>query len=362
MADDETRISFPFCEWAEEDQKFWARAFPRTSIAAARAPNPKAALLSPKYIRNILQTMERFLFFQNCVNAAAGQLPLEKRLLRQDIEAFVPDLITGEIVRPKKELEATSIESYLDRLLAAARRLDPSGNYNWLRRLARKHRPVRRAPESPPLDLEALIDLGFDAMDEARAGLAEEKRRGKRGDHQSFYLTLYRDGLLLVFLALMGMRIGETMSLEHGLSFLVDVDSLAPFVVDLAAAATKMRRAKVRDVPTQLHDGVGYYLEHIRPGFRCAAETRKVWLGIAGPLTYQGAYAGMRRLVYRRSGELMNPTGVRHAIADEARLRGDSKESLAQLLGQVSIETAGRFYTSHKVLSDISTIATLFDV
>jgi hypothetical protein len=70
----------------------------------------------------------------------------------------------------------------------------------------------------------------------------------------------------------------------------------------------------------------------------------------------------MRRLVYRRSGELMNPTGVRHAIADEARLRGDSKESLAQLLGQVSIETAGRFYTSHKVLSDISTIATLFDV
>ena len=181
--------------------------------AAKGSLDPTAPIVADRYLGNMLQVVERFLFFQKLMNPDATVLPLAQRFLRQDVKNFVVDLQLGEIVVTDRDIEPTTIESYLDRLLAVVRRLDPHGNYKWLKRLARNHRPERRPPASSPLNLEQILEIGIDAMDEARRAIedANVRRRGP-GTH---LCVLYRDGLLLVFLALIGLRIGESLTLRR---------------------------------------------------------------------------------------------------------------------------------------------------
>jgi integrase len=183
--------------------------------------------------------------------------------------------------------------------------------------------------------------------------------RGRRRRNE--LRVLYRDALLLVFLALIGLRIGETLTLAQGLSFLINENPLI-YVIDLTAAVTKSRTEKIRDAPIQINDDISFYRDHIRSGFRGAKDTKKFWLGLAGPLQYQGAYAGLIRLTERRAGKRANATDARHAIADASRERGDSKDELAELLGQLSNETAGRYYTAQKVISNIEPLAAKYGV
>lgn len=326
------KITLPYNDWPKPLQQEWDRAFPRNSFAARRAPDPKARLISDKYLENILETVERFRYFQVQCNPEAVAWGPAKWFVREDVETFVADLKLGRVVQ-QNELEPTTIESYVDRLLAAARRLDPypHGKYKWLERLARKNRPARQAPPPPPLALEDMLDLGFEAMAEARAALGIKKRR--RGAMPRAHVHIvYRDALLLVLLALMGLRIGETLTLAQGVSLLINEDPLL-YVVDLVAAVTKMRKAKTRDVPRQLNEAMSFYRNHVRPAFPGAAETQKFWLGRDGVLGYQGAYAGLTRLTERRAQKRANATDIRHAIADASRLRGDSEKSTRRAAG-----------------------------
>lgn len=350
------KITLPFEDWPVAAQKEWERGFPRTSFAKQQAPDPKATIISDRYLGNILQAMERFRFFQNISNPDAQGLPLAQLFTRQDVRNFVADLKLGAIVVTDDDLEPTTIESYLDRLLAAARRLDPRGNYKWLERLARKNRPERQPPAPPPFDLEQMLEIGFDAMNEARDAIEDAKaRRRGRGTH---LCVLFRDGLLLVFLALIGLRIGESLTLAEGISLLLnDDDDELIYTIDLAAAVTKTRKAKVRDAPTQINDLISFYRAHVRPNFLGAAETKKFWMGTTGPLGYQGAYAALTRLTLRRAQKQANANDVRHAIMDESRKRGDSKEESGELMGHVCLETGGRFYTALKIVSNIAWLA-----
>jgi len=364
------KITLPFEDWPVAAQKEFERAFPRTSFAKQQAPDPKATIISNTYLANILQAMERFIFFQNISNPDAKTLSLAQRFVRHDVKNFVADLQLGAIVVTDGDLEPTTIESYLDRLLAAARRLDPQGNYKWLERLAKKHRPERQPPAPPPFDLAKMLEIGLDAMYEARDAIEDAKgRRRGRGTH---LCVLFRDGLLLVFLALIGLRIGESLTLAEGISLLLnddDDDKPKPkpepessYTVDLAAAVTKTRKAKVRDVPTQISHLITYYLLYVRPNFLRAAETKKFWMGTAGPLGYWGAYAALIRLTLRRAKKQANANNVRHAIMDESRKRGDSKDQSGKLMGHASPETGGRYYTAQKIISDIARLAAMYGI
>ncbi len=350
------KITWAYADWPKSMQNDWDAAF-----AGKRYGKEAKKKVDEQYCGLILQALERFLYFRKACRPEAEAPHLAQCLARDDVRDFAADLVLGEIVRPTSALAPTTIESYLDRLLAAAGRLDPHGDYKWLQRLTRKYRPQRRPPQPPPIDLEEMLDTGFEAMAEARAMLDDDALRAASGRARRYFLALYRDGLLLGWLALLGLRIGESLTLAQGVSFLIN--RAAPFYsVDFTVGVTKTGEAKYREVPTQLDEHVAYYLSDVRPGFPDADKTKSFWLGFAGPLGYQGAYAGLTKLTQRRATARANATDVRHAVADASRRRGDSKRQTAEIMGHRHQETAGRFYTAHKVLSDIAPLARKYGI
>ena len=108
-----------------------------------------------------------------------------------------------------------------------------------------------------------------------------------------------------------------------------------------------------------MNDAISFYRNDVRPIFRGAAETTHFWMGMIGPLSYQGAYSALARLTLRRAQmrDERNRCAPRShgRVAQAWRLE---KEESGEIMGHACPETGGRFYTDQKIISDITLLAT----
>lgn len=355
------KVTLPFSEWSEAAQKQWRDAFPRTQFAVKRAPDPSKRVISDKYLDNILQSVEMFFLFQEDVESPlAGLLPAQ-RFNRADVTLFALDLLVPRTDLGKETgVEPQSINTFLNRLLAAAIRLDPKGKYGWLRRLARKYPSKSAEKKVAPLTSRQLYEVGLAAMRDARVELAARKK-ARCNDAQPAAIVLYRDGLLCAYLALMPLRIGELLSLEIGNSFILPDPPLTTISVDIPASEPKHRIGINQDVPIQLNNATNHYLNHIWPLFRASKTSNCLWLATNGTsLDYQGAYAAVTRLTQRRAKKSA-PHDARRAAADTA-VRAGVPRSRSAARFQHSSPQMRDTYASEIVTSEIAPITRRFGV
>ena len=104
---------------------------------------------------------------------------------------------------------------------------------------------------------------------------------GRRAEARAVRIALYRDGLLLGWLAGLGLRIGESLTLAQGVSFLID-RTASRLWRRLAHQHDRNERANATgNGPTQLDEHVAYYLRRRRPApaFRTPTKQPKsLWL------------------------------------------------------------------------------------
>ncbi|APT60379.1 hypothetical protein RGI145_23840 (plasmid) [Roseomonas gilardii] len=160
-------------------------------------------------------------------------------------------------------------------------------------------------------DGQVILDWGVTMMRQARARL----ERG--GDRNA--LTAYRDGLLIVLLALCGRRLRSVSLLRPGHE-LRQVGEC--FRVEFTPAQTKTKR---RD-RFGLHEGftpwMRHYLEVIRPALLVGQRQEALWIGRLGePLSAQGIQTRIQRLSRQRFGISFGPHRIRHSIVTTAALR-----------------------------------------
>ena len=201
-----------------------------------------------------------------------------------------------------------------------------------------------------------LLDLGTTMMEEGQAGTASDPVPAAR---------LYRDGLIIAFLALIPLRRGNLVALEIGRQL---ARSSGGWIVAIPGEETKNHRPLVFTLPDALAAALDTYLAVHRPVLlaqRRGGGTAGLWLGATGrPLSAIRVWRVVTRHTRQRLGVAVNP----HLFRDcAATLLGDVDPAnvllAAPLLGHsdfrtteghyILAQTRGAFRAHHDLLESM---------
>lgn len=343
------RLSLPRQEWPRADRAAWERAISPASLLDDEGG--LAASWRPRSREAVLHSYGRWL---GCL-ARHGDLddvvePAD-RMTPERIRAHVAELGVG--------LGLASIAGHLARLVMAASALFPLRDWTWLRAMRsavqRRSTPSRRKAGrivSPVV----LLELGNTMMEEGQAGTASDPVPAAR---------LYRDGLVIAFLALIPLRRGNLVALEIGRQL---TRSSGGWIITIPGEETKNHRPLVFTLPDALAAALDTYLAVHRPVLlaqRRSGTTAGLWLGATGcSLSAISMWRVVTGHTRQRLGVAVNP----HLFRDcAATLLGDvdPKNVLlaAPLLGHsdfrtteghyILAQTRGAFRAHHDLLESM---------
>lgn len=206
------------------------------------------------------------------------------------------------------ELQAQGVKEYtlrnrLGELHAVILSIAPDDNWSWLRthinafnsRAAKASRGKARF-----LDIGVVVS----ACERALAA-ASRKLLGEA-------IPAYRNWLILYFLALIPIRLGNLSSLEIGRQLIVQNGE---WLVRLQGDETKNARQYSAPVPPRLAIYLERYLTEMRPVLLCDASGSSLWLGLGGkPLAAHSIHIAMRELTEREFGIALGPHSLRHSF------------------------------------------------
>jgi integrase len=299
--------------------------------------------ISDKTQKNLQFAFERFEWW--IVNHApehAGRSLVDKLFDAELIRAFVQYVLDHS--------GGETAVAYCEWLKLLASRIAPGRNlkpYVKARQIAAPH--MKKAMNESPLPPPEIYKAGITALEQAKRDLAW-LNAGKDKLHVLYRLqfpdVVYRNGLMIAFLALIPLRATDVlaMSVTHvkrrGDQYWVGVTN----------HKTAPGEINGRLLHADLTPWMAFYLEVVRPALLGPnGRSDALWINFRGrPLKYQGLYRAFTTTIEDFTDEALNPHRVRHAAATFAHMCGFSAEEAADVLQHRSVRTVQAFYDSAK--------------
>ena len=286
----------PVNEWPAADREAFKAAYePGDLFDETAGPG---AHLAEGTRRMIETTYRRWLGFLKTNYPGDLFMPPADRITPGRVRAFVNHLST--------ETRASSVAFVAHNLYQAARLIDPTTDWGWLRSL--KSRLMSRAHPDDRFDRLVApwhtLDFGIQLMDEAlKMPITGHKRRE----------TQYRDGLILVLLSLWPIRRRSLAALT--ISRHLEFDDLGVNIL-LYPSDTKAKREESFRVPEPILPYLRRYLEEIRPRLLGGSNHDGLWASYqGGPLSGGSLYDIARARITKRFGKAMGLHDFRRAGA-----------------------------------------------
>ena len=306
-------ISLAIEHWPQHDlQRLREARDPIAMTIANRKRRPIAASSWTTY----LYSYSLFLGFLARTSPDDLKLPISRRVnLERVTHCIIYLTSTGK-------WKARGIAQFIHAFRCALWRLAPSDNWDWLRRLAASFQAT-----SEPRDITAnfrytaeLFSLGQRLIEEAETALKE----GSSAAEKTTGRILFRDGLMISFLALVPLRRANVASIRVGVGLVRNLDGYYIFV---DGSSEKTGVGDFRAVPESLSNQLTYFIDFVRLSLVRGREHDYLWPCANGkPLTAKGLYYIITSRTKREFGSAVWPHLFRHAAATEIVLaRADFK-------------------------------------
>ncbi len=332
------RLCLPVEDWPAQDRDLWQRSLITSTTLFGEAG--ARAYLRPATNRAVANGYGRWLHSL----ASWGQLdPAEPPAAR---------IVLARVRRYVDELKAagnrgSTIGVRLEELRAAAKVMDPTADWGWLKRPAAR----LRAASEPKTDKRErlvsagdLLALGMQLMENA----GEQRKPGHR-------LVHYRDGLMIAFLVLQPLRLANLADLVLGQTL---VKSGGIWTMMIPGDETKNKAPIEVSWPDSLVAPLEHYLSAIRPALAKRRRTSPIdagdhlWISAEGrPLSDKRVHNAIKLRTVEAFGKGINPHLVRDiavttmAIEDPLHVR-----AAAPVLGHATLSTTERHYQQANAL------------
>lgn len=233
-----------------------------------------------------------FLFRQGCDLTAAPA----SRVTRNHVGDYISEL----------QMQAVAQYTLRNRLLelyAVISAIAPEHDWSWLRaHISAFNRRAAKAARGKAQFLD--IGVVVEACDRALASAGPTLARDA--------IPAYRNWLILYFLALIPIRLGNLADLEIGRQLIVQNGE---WLVRLRAEDTKNAREYSALVPPRLASFLNRYLAEMRPALLISRSGQSLWLAIDGkPLAAHTIHIATRELTMREFGVAVGPHSLRHSF------------------------------------------------
>ena len=319
--------ALPVTEWPELDREAWSLANQAGDEISGWGT---ATEWAPRSIENAEQAVGRFLGFLARNDRLRPVSRVGERVVLENLRAFGYGL--------SAQLAPYTVLGIFASLNMAFAAMDPTADRSLLNklisRLARSAKSVRDIGSNllSPKELET---IGRSMMEEAEKQTCRSRRRA----------SLYRDGLLTMFLALCPLRPGAVAEMQIGTHLLVQGSRV---VVHLPPDERKKRRLQDVPLPDELMHGIVRYLECYRSMFpRPAPEHAKaVWISSNGNAFDRGGISRQIKIqMARRTDKQFSAHMFRHACATYiVDVAPERARMIVGVLGHAGFRTAKRHY------------------
>jgi integrase len=229
-------------------------------------------------------------------------------------------------------------------LMVIARAMEPAGDWGFLQRAVRSlaARAVPTRNKEPRLRSSAtLLELGLALMQKASTQYARRPFYGA---------TLYRDGLMIAFLALRPLRLRNLAGLELGRTLR---DGPAGWCIMIPASETKTHRGFEAGWPPTLVDALETYLTHHRPVLAHGSRAPALWVSGAGQALAEHT---IRQTIIGRThaalGVSISPHLFRDCAATTLAIEDPAHVgAAATILGHASGRTTHKHYIQANILA-----------
>ena len=273
------RLCMPVAEWPVSDRDLWQAALIKGSPFDDKGAR---ADLRPATNRGVEKSYGRWLDFLAKHDRESLAVSPATRITRDRVRAYITFLIDGGN-------HFSTVGLRIEQLHAAARVMDPRGNWDWLKTPAsnfRQRSKPKRDKRERLVAASDLFQLGLKLMDEAPL----QDLPGHAAVH-------YRDGLLVALLACVPMRLKNLSELRLGASLRNENGS---WLITLPGIETKTHKPYETAWPTELVAMLERYLTTYRPLLADRRRTSKI-----APGDYVWTSAEGRPLSAKRINELM---------------------------------------------------------
>jgi integrase/recombinase XerD len=280
----------------------------------------------------------RWLTFLSVREANCLEQTSADRITPDRVKAYVDDLLT------LKNSTATVL-ARLQELGEMARVMDPSRNWRFINAIASKirarHKPAR---DKSNLRLsDEIFELGLDLI-------------GKASKSQELIAAiLHRDGLMIVFLALVPLRRRNMSSIGLDRNLIATAET---WLICFGSSETKTHAPLEIDWPGDLVPALKAYLDIHRPllasqsGRWTKPTDKALWVSSDGsPMTEIAIYDRIRKHTGEAFGAAINPHLFRDAAATTLAIADPEHVRVAApLLGHRTFRTTERHYQQAKTL------------
>lgn len=320
------RRCLPLHQWPMRDRLAWKLGRqPGDILDGAGA----ASHWKPKTVRTVVAAYGRWLKF----------LTLQDELDRDQNPAnrVTNDRLRAYIALLQAQVGPNTVRNRIRDLAGALRVMCPGTDQSALYRLARRLEAVAKPSRNRMIrhvPTQRLINLGFDLM---RRAETEPVRNAP------WQATRYRDGLTIALLALRPIRRGLFVLMELEKHVVIQGDTVT---IRFTADETKNGDPNVLPWPEILVPALLTYLEEYRPMLLRSSQSDRIWITHEGrPLTEDGFYGQLRKVMRRELGIEFSPHDFRHALATTMISHHPSNvPHAAALLQHRSVETTIRHY------------------
>jgi integrase len=319
-------------DWPAPDRAAWAAAAQPGDILEEGGP---AGHWSPASRRKTASGYGRYLAWLEAKGSLDPCCPLADRVTKERVTAYIEDL--GACNRGYSGL------CRVQELYDAIRVMGPERDWSWLRRIGSAIRSRTRPAKSKAgriLPPHQLADLGMELM--ARAESASDLTPLKRA-------VLFRDGLMIAFLAYRPVRISNFTAITIGRQL---VRQGSGYWLCFEANETKTHRPFQAGVPAAVLPGLMRYLDHYRivllTGANCRppANTDALWVSeTATPMAAISIHNRFRRHTKAAFGVAVSPHLFRDSAATAIATNGPAHvRAIMPILGHARPATSETHY------------------
>ncbi len=334
-----SRLGMPLTAWPAADRAAWEAAC-RPVIGFSFRANVGAKLRQPTKDA-LLGGYARWLVWLQARAPDALAVPAALRVTEERVIDYLNDL-DGEIT-PR------TLFNYGCRLKQALALLCPRTDWAWfdpllrdLKVRARAARPAKRGF----VPSHQLLDYGMQLMEAAEQSANSEQGRAE----------LFRNGLMIAFLAMRPLRLKNMTQLELGTQL---VETVAGYDVTIPPNKTKTWNMIEFPVPDLLVPAMRRYLEHYRPVLAAGPDgagagemdqAAPVWLARSGAQFPADTFADMvSKRTLAHFGQRLTPHEFRHCAATSiAEFNPENFHSIRLILGHTKAATAEQYYIRAK--------------
>jgi integrase len=317
-----SKLQLPFVEWPEVDRRRWEETFRPGDLFDEEKKGTDLSEATRNALRGSYAQYLRFIAEHHA--ALLIKLP-EARLDRQLIAEYI-----GLLRRTNRD---SSIVTILHHLRFALRLICPNEDWSWLLMITK--RIAAAAPPRPRrlglVSSDQLYFLGVELMDGAVAEAGDQGKISKSTAMQ------YRDGLLIVLLAVIALR-RRTVTALRTSGQLVRSGNL--WRLEIAPEDMKGKRALDFTIAADLSCRIDLYLKEFRLRIPGAERHAGLWPSNKGrPMSANAIYDTVCKRTKKAFGFRVNLHRFRHAagtlwsIEDPENVRG-----VKDLLGHASYE------------------------